>query len=213
MDDSILHQGQRKLMVTQLAQQFAFDSAVLHALESVPRHLFIDKGLWHLAYKDRPLPIAAKQTISQPFTVAMQTHLLGCNRWDKVLEIGTGCGYQCAVLMAMGFKVYSIERIRALYLQAKKNLMAAGYPPEAVLYGDGFAGNQLFAPYQGILVTCGAPQIPQTLLQQLAIGGKLVIPVGEQNQQMARVTRLAEQKYITETFGDYQFVPMLTGTQ
>ncbi|MDY0239951.1 MAG: protein-L-isoaspartate O-methyltransferase, partial [Bacteroidales bacterium] len=140
MPDTLRQKGQRRLLIKELAEKYNFNPEVLQAMEHVPRHLFVDKGLGHLAYKDKPLPIAARQTISQPYTVAMQTHLLDCRKQDKVLEIGTGCGYQAAVLMAMGFRVYSVERIRELYLQAQKNLANTGFDPNALFYGDGFAG-------------------------------------------------------------------------
>lgn len=213
MTDTLLLQGQRHVLVKQLATQYPFAPEVLQAMDRVPRHFFVEDGLQHLAYKDKPLPIAAKQTISQPYTVAMQTHLLACKKWDKVLEVGTGCGYQTAVLLALNYKVYSIERIRTLFLQAQKNLLAIGFPANGISYGDGFAGLPLFAPFDGILVTCGAPEIPQTLLRQLAVGGRMVVPVGTKTQRMLRITRTAEARFETEDFGDYQFVPMLEGTQ
>ncbi len=200
-------------MVRELAEKYAFSPDVLRAMERVPRHLFVDNSLSHLAYKDKPLPIAAKQTISQPYTVAMQTQLLAAQKWDKVLEIGTGCGYQTAVLLAMRYTVFSIERIRELYLQAQKNLASAGCNITGLHFGDGFAGLPQFAPYKGILISCGAPQVPQVLLEQLAVGGKMVVPVGADAQQMLRITRTAANDYVTEDFGTYQFVPMLGGTQ
>ena len=213
MPDTLRQKGQRRLLIKELAEKYNFNPEVLQAMERVPRHLFVDKGLEHLAYKDKPLPIAARQTISQPYTVAMQTHLLDCRKQDKVLEIGTGCGYQAAVLMAMGFRVYSVERIRELYLQAQKNLANTGFDPNALFYGDGFAGLPQFAPFRGILVACGAPEVPRVLKEQLALNGKMVVPVGQHEQRMLRITRTGTDEYKTEDFGIYQFVPMLGGTQ
>jgi protein-L-isoaspartate(D-aspartate) O-methyltransferase len=213
MPDTLRQKGQRRLLIEELARKYEFDPEVLKAMERVPRHLFVDKGLEHMAYKDKPLPIAARQTISQPYTVAMQTHLLDCQKRDKVLEIGTGCGYQAAVLMAMGFHVYSIERIRELYILAQKNLVNSGFDPSGLFYGDGFSGLSQFAPFKGILVTCGAPGIPVRLKEQLSINGKMVIPVGHNEQRMLRITRTGQDDYKTEDFGAYQFVPMLGGIQ
>jgi len=213
MPDTLRQKGQRRLLTEELARKFGFHPEVLKAMDLVPRHLFVDKGLEHLAYKDKPLPIAARQTISQPYTVAMQTHLLDCRKRDKVLEIGTGCGYQAAVLLAMGYYVYSIERIRELYIQAQKNLVASGFDPSGLFYGDGFSGLLQFAPFKGILVACGAPDIPSKLKEQLDIGGKMVVPVGHPQQRMLRITRAGEKEYLTEDFGPYRFVPMLEGTQ
>jgi protein-L-isoaspartate(D-aspartate) O-methyltransferase len=183
----------------------------LDAIGTIPRQLFVAKGLEHLVYEDRPLPIAANQTISQPFTVAMQTHLLEVKKWDKVLEIGTGCGYQTAVLAELGAKVYSIERQRELYMQAQKVLWNLHYQV-TLFYGDGYAGKPAFAPYQKIIVTCGAPAVPQELLAQLAVGGRMVIPVGADSQVMQLIERVSETEYRTTRHGNYSFVPMLEGT-
>ena len=213
MSDTLRQKGQRRLLVEELARKFAFNPLVLKAMEQVPRHLFVEKGLEHMAYNDKPLPITGSQTISQPYTVAMQTHLLNGSKMDKVLEIGTGCGYQAAILMAMGYRVYSIERIWELYLQAQKNLVATGFDPSGLYYGDGFAGLPQFAPFKGILVTCAAPSVPEKLKEHLSINGRLVIPVGRYEQKMLRITRTGEDTYSTEDFGTYSFVPMLTGTQ
>lgn len=204
--------GQRRLLVEDLARKHNFSPDVLKAMEQVPRHLFVEKELAHMAYKDRPLNIGSGQTISQPYTVAMQTHLLDCQKRNKVLEIGTGCGYQAAILMAMGMFVYSIERIKKLYIQAQKNLMAIGFDASNIIFGDGFEGLPQFAPFHGILVACGAPEVPEKLKEQLAVGGKMVVPVGRNTQRMLRITRTKEDTYHTEEFGFYQFVPMLEGT-
>ncbi|MEF9986268.1 MAG: protein-L-isoaspartate(D-aspartate) O-methyltransferase, partial [Bacteroidales bacterium] len=181
MLDSLLQKGKRAKLIKEISANFAYENEVLRAMNVVPRHLFIDSGLEHLAYEDKPLPIAAKQTISQPSTVAIQTHLLNVKKWDKVLEIGTGCGYQTAILAEIGLRVYSIERQKELYIAAQKNLAKIGYDKPLIFFGDGYAGLPKFAPFKAILVTCGATEIPQELLLQLEIGGKMVIPIGEQN--------------------------------
>ena len=209
-NDTFLFQGMRQRMIQLLEEKYAFDRNVLEAMVSVPRHLFVAKGLEMLSYQDKPLPIASGQTISQPYTVAMQTHLLNLRPWLKVLEIGTGCGYQAAVLAEMGVKVYTIERQKALFLQAKKTLLELNYPVISFL-GDGYEGKPLLAPFDRIIITCGAPQIPEKLLAQLSIGGRMVVPVGDTTQKMTVVERLAENDYKTSTHGIYCFVPMLKG--
>ena len=213
MFDTLLHKGKRNQLIEALSSKHNFDPAVLEAMGRVPRHLFVDKGLDHLAYLDKPLPIGAKQTISQPYTVAMQSHLLlkKLNRFDKVLEIGTGCAYQTAVLVEMGFRVYSVERQRQLYNLAQHNLTRLEYHTPLLFYGDGFAGLPQFAPFKGILITCGAPDIPSELLKQLAIGGRMVIPVGVDLQKMMVVDRTSEKDYLKSEHGQYKFVPMLEG--
>jgi len=209
--DGVQYQILRQRLVEQLRQKFAFDERVLAAIGKIPRQLFIDTGLQHLAYEDRPLPIAARQTISQPFTVAMQTHLLEVKKWEKVLEIGTGCGYQAAVLAELGAKVYSIERQKELFVQAKDILGRLQYRVD-LFYGDGYKGKSIFAPYKKIIVTCGAPSVPQQLLAQLDVGGRMVIPVGTDGQVMQVIDRLSETEYRTTHHGNYSFVPMLEGT-
>ena len=208
--DTFLYQGLRQRMIQLLEGKFAFDKNVLEAMTRVPRHLFVVKGLEMLSYQDKPLPIAAGQTISQPYTVAMQTHLLSVQPWLKIMEIGTGCGYQAAILAEMGARVYSIERHKELFLQAKKILSELNYPVISFL-GDGYEGKPLLAPFDRIIITCGAPQIPEKLLTQLAVGGRMVIPVGKAMQTMTVVERLAENDYKTSTHGTYCFVPMLKG--
>lgn len=214
MNNAELYIGMRKKMVQQLQQKFQYNGQVLEAMGNVPRHLFIEKGMEHIAYEDRPLPIAAGQTISQPSTVALQIHLSGICRWDKVLEIGTGCGYQTAILAQMGARVYSIERQRELYLSAQKNLVRMGYDKPLLFFGDGYKGLPQFAPFKAIIVACGAPQLPKELLLQLEIGGKIVIPIGEQEQQqeLVVVERISENEFNRTTHGKCSFVPMLEGT-
>ena len=213
MTDTIQHQGRRRQLVDQLHKKYSFHPSVLEAMEKVPRHLFVEKGLDHLAYLDKPLPIGANQTISQPYTVAMQTHLLALSKWDRVLEIGTGCGYQTAVLLEVGYRVFSIERQKTLYQLAQKNLNALGYTSVQLYYGDGFEGLPQFAPFKGILITCGAANIPQNLLKQLCAGGRMVAPVGKEVQTMTVVERTDDETFHEETFGSYSFVPMLHGIQ
>lgn len=200
-------------MVEALQVKFTYNPDVLEALNTVPRHLFVEAGLEHMAYEDKPLPIAARQTISQPSTVAMQTHLSGVKIGDKVLEIGTGCGYQTAILAQIGARVFSIERQRELYMIAQKNLARAGYEKPLLFFGDGYKGLPQFAPFKVILVTCGAEQIPEELLLQLEIGGKMVIPVGsgDKEQTLTLIERIGEKEFNKTTHGKCSFVPMLDG--
>jgi protein-L-isoaspartate(D-aspartate) O-methyltransferase len=213
MTDTLQHKGRRKILLDQLSKRFSFDRPVLEAIGCVPRHMFLDSGLDHLAYLDRPLPIGAKQTISQPFTVAMQSHLLKLNRYDKVLEIGTGCGYQTAVLVEMGYRVYSVERQKSLYLLAQRNLARLGYHSPLLFFGDGFAGLSKFAPFKGILITCGAPEVPKNLLEQLVTGGRMVIPLGLDVQKMLVIEKTGENEFVKTEHGEYKFVPMLEGVE
>jgi len=213
MSDTLQHKGRRRQLVDLLSKKDPFHPSILEAMAKVPRHLFIEKGLDHWAYLDKPLPIGASQTISQPYTVAMQTHLLALSKWERVLEIGTGCGYQTAILLELGLRVFSIERHKSLYLQAQKNLNALGYTSAHLHYGDGFEGLPQFAPFKGILLTCGAAQIPQNLIRQLAVGGRMVAPIGEEEQVMTVVERIDEETFRKQTFGNYSFVPMLPGTR
>ncbi len=215
MLDSLQHKGRRKKLIEHLKAQYNFEPKVLEAMERVPRHIFVEYGLDHLAYLDKPLPIGAKQTISQPYTVAMQSHLLyqKLSRFDKVLEIGTGCAYQTAILAELGMRVYSIERQRSLHLIGQKNLNRLEYHNPTLFYGDGFAGLPKFAPFKGILITCGAPNVPNSLLAQLAIGGRMVVPLGSGVQKMLTIDRLSENEYSRNEHGEYRFVPMLKGTE
>lgn len=211
MTDTYKHQGLRKRLISELRETGNFDERVLAAMESVPRHYFLDSAFVELAYENRALPIDANQTISHPSTVAHQSSLLShLKKGDKILEIGTGCGYQTAVLSALGFKVYSIERHQVLHQFAKKILQKIG--AKAYLsYGDGFKGLKAFAPYKAVLVTCGAPNVPDSLLLQLEVGGKLVIPVdaGKGEQNMELISRISESDYEKTTTGKFKFVPML----
>ncbi len=214
MSNTELYIGMRRMMVQQLQQKFPYNDEVLRALDVVPRHLFLEKGMEHIAYDDKPLPIAAGQTISQPSTVALQVHLSGIKKWEKVLEIGTGCGYQAAVLAQLGARVYSVERQKELYMAAQKNLAKTGYDRPLLFFGDGYNGLPQFAPFKAIIVACGAPQIPQELLLQLEIGGKMVIPIGvdEHSQVLTVIERIAEKEFNKTSYGKCSFVPMLKGT-
>ncbi|MBP6391288.1 MAG: protein-L-isoaspartate(D-aspartate) O-methyltransferase [Flavobacteriales bacterium] len=212
--DDYRSKGARRQLVALLERKGINAPGVLRALSEVPRHLFIDDTALHQhAYEDKAFPIACGQTISQPYTVAFQTQLLDVRKGDKVLEIGTGSGYQTAVLCALGAKVRSIERHKPLFLQTKERLHRLGYKAE-LMYGDGFAGAPSFAPFDRILVTCGAPFIPPALVEQLRPGGLLVIPVGEgEVQRMFRLIKGLDAHLTQEDHGDFRFVPMLAAKQ
>ncbi|MDF1672430.1 MAG: protein-L-isoaspartate(D-aspartate) O-methyltransferase [Vicingaceae bacterium] len=210
MTDTYRHKGLRKQLAQLLAEKGITNAQVLLAIENIPRHLFIpDNALHKFAYEDKPFPIGSKQTISQPYTVAFQTETLEIKKREKVLEIGTGSGYQTAVLLEVGAKVFSIERQKALFDRTKKLLPELGYNAQ-LFYGDGYKGLPAFAPFDKIIVTAGAPFIPEDLLYQLKIGGMLVIPVGEGDDQiMKKIVRVAENNFETEDLGVFRFVPLL----
>lgn len=210
MEDSFKHKGMRQTLVAELRQEGIFSEEVLHAMQEVPRHFFLDSALAELAYQNRALPIGLNQTISHPSTVAAQTTLLKVKKGSKILEIGTGCGYQTAVLSKLGADVYSIERLKELHIHAKKVMNALRLKAH-MSFGDGFKGFPTLAPFDGILVTCGASFVPQELLKQLAVGGAMIIPVGEHygSQTMKRITRLDDHDFQEENFGEFKFVPML----
>ena len=209
MQDSFKHKGLRNKLVLDLKTKGIKDDSVLEAVKSVPRHLFMDSGFLDHAYQDKAFPIASGQTISQPFTVAFQTELLNVKKDHKILEIGTGSGYQAAILCHMGAKVYTIERIKELFRKTSVFLPSINYRPKKMIYGDGYLGYSEEAPYDSIIVTAGASEIPEKLINQLKIGGRMVIPVGEGVQKMKLVTKLSESDFETKIFGDFQFVPML----
>ena len=214
MKDTYRHKGMRKRMVDTLRQRGISDEAVLAALAAVPRHFFLERAFEEHAYEDKPFPIGHEQTISQPFTVAYQSALLNIHPKDKVLEIGTGSGYQSAILAVLGARVYTIERQEALYVQAKNLLEQMGFTTVKCFFGDGTKGLSQFAPYHKIIVTAGAPVVPEALRQQLAWpGGILVIPVGEGVQMMYRITRLSETEFYEERLDSFRFVPFLQGVQ
>ncbi len=214
MQDSFLHKGKRKQLIAYLRRSGISDEKVLKAMNKVPRHLFIESIFEDFAYEDRAFPIAAQQTISHPSTVAEQTELLEVKEGEKVLEIGTGCGYQTAVLVAMKASVYTVERQKDLFDFSRKKLSELHLKPRFQSFGDGFAGLPTFAPFDKILVTCGAEELPVELLKQLRIGGKMVIPLGAPEEQLLyRFTKISATEIEKETFGIYKFVPMLSNTQ
>jgi protein-L-isoaspartate(D-aspartate) O-methyltransferase len=199
----------RQALVEYLRQRGIQDDRVLSAISAVPRHAFIQTGLHHRAYEDTALPIAKDQTISQPYTVARQSELLGVGTGDKVLEIGTGSGYQAAVLVEMGVSLHTIERHEELHQQARELLHQLGYRAKQKC-GDGTLGWSAFAPYDAIIVTAGAPVVPASLKEQLSTGGRLVIPVGEQGQQLLRrLTKQQDGSFREESFSDVAFVPLI----
>ena len=207
--DTPKHQGQRLQLVQLLKDKGITDPHVIAALERVPRHWFMDAGLETHAYKNKAYPIAAEQTISHPYTVAFQSQLIGVKPGDKVLEIGTGSGYQTAILKALNVQIYTIERQRELFKKSQRLFQSIGLRPKKSILGDGYVGLPEAAPFDAILVTAGARHLPQALLEQLAIGGRLVIPIGNDPQIMYRYTRTGEKTMDKETFGEFRFVPML----
>ncbi|MCH1485694.1 MAG: protein-L-isoaspartate(D-aspartate) O-methyltransferase, partial [Flavobacteriaceae bacterium] len=207
MQDSFKHKGLRNKLVLDLKTKGINDDSVLEAIKSVPRHLFMDSGFLDHAYQDKAFPISSGQTISQPFTVAFQTELLNVKKDHKILEIGTGSGYQAAILCHMGAKVYTIERIKELFRKTSVFLPSINYRPKKMIYGDGYVGYSEEAPYDSIIVTAGASEIPEKLINQLKIGGRMVIPVGDEVQKMKLLTKLSESDFETKIFGDFQFVP------
>jgi protein-L-isoaspartate(D-aspartate) O-methyltransferase len=209
LQDSYIHKGQRKALVETIKRKGIQDAAVLQAINTFPRHFFFDSALHSHAYEDKAFPIGEGQTISQPYTVAFQTELLQIRPGDKVLEIGTGSGYQASILYLLGAEVHSIEYNRNLYLKAKQFLPKLGIKIKFYL-GDGSKGLPEQAPYDKILVTAGAPAVPAALIDQLKEGGKLVIPVGDRtSQKMLRLTRKSDQEIIQEDFDNFSFVPLL----
>ncbi|HSF89607.1 MAG TPA: protein-L-isoaspartate(D-aspartate) O-methyltransferase [Saprospiraceae bacterium] len=212
--DTYKHQGLRMHLIETLRHQGVRDEKVLEAMSRVPRHLFLEKAFEEWAYQNVAFPIGNEQTISQPQTVATQTSLLEVKKGDKILEVGTGSGYQACVLSLLGAKVYSIERQRALYERTDKLLRELGFGAIRTFLGDGYEGLKMFAPFDKILVTAGATSLPENLINQLDIGGYLVIPIGgDEVQTMWRYTRITESEIRSESFGKFKFVPFLKGTQ
>jgi protein-L-isoaspartate(D-aspartate) O-methyltransferase len=209
INDTPKHKGLRNQLVNVVKSKGIADENILKAISEIPRHLFMDSGFIDFAYQDKAFPIGAGQTISQPYTVAFQTELLQIEAGDKVLEIGTGSGYQTAVLIALKAEVYSIERQKELYEKTRKFLPKLGYVAKKLKYGDGYKGWEEYAPFDKILVTAGAPFVPKPLLEQLKIGGKLVIPVGDDVQVMTLYIRTGEKEFEKHEFGEFRFVPML----
>ncbi|WEK34710.1 MAG: protein-L-isoaspartate(D-aspartate) O-methyltransferase [Candidatus Pseudobacter hemicellulosilyticus] len=211
-DDSYRHKGLRRQLVEVLKQKGITDERVLEAITNIPRHWFLDSAFDEVAYEDKAFPIAEGQTISQPYTVAYQTQLLEVKPYEKVLEIGTGSGYQCIVLGELKAQVYTIERQKKLFDNHKKFVLRNKYPNIKYFYGDGYEGLPTYAPFDKVIVTAAAPYVPPKLIQQLKTGGKMVIPVGAGNvQRMLRLTKQADGTVTEETFENFSFVPMVVG--
>jgi protein-L-isoaspartate(D-aspartate) O-methyltransferase len=209
LKDTFKHKGLRQQLVTVLVTKGIKNEKVLEAIGKVPRHLFMDSSFLDHAYQDKAFPIAADQTISQPYTVAFQTELLQVEKEDKILEIGTGSGYQTAVLCELGAKVWSIERQQELFKKTSKFLPKLGYRAKKLIFGDGYKGLPEEAPFDSIIVTAGAPFVPKPLLRQLKIGGRLVIPVGDDVQVMTLFIRKGPKEFEQHEFGEFRFVPLL----
>ena len=211
-EDTYQHKGMRKKLVDLLRNQGITDERVLEAINTIPRHFFLDSAFDKIAYEDRAFEIAAGQTISQPYTVAYQTELLGIKKSEKILEIGTGSGYQTTILAEMGARVFTIERQKKLYDLQKEYYFKNKYPGIKFFFGDGFEGLPTYAPFDKIIITAAAPHIPPKLIQQLKVGGIMVLPLDEgESQRMLRLTKLEDGSMKEETFKQFSFVPMLTG--
>ena len=209
MKDTSKHQGLRNQLVKTLEEKGITDKNVLEAIRKIPRHFFLDSGFEDFAYQDKAFPIGAGQTISQPYTVAFQSQLLEVKKDHKILEIGTGSGYQTAVLVTMGAKVYSVERQNELFKATSAFLPKLGIRAKHLSFGDGYKGLPNHAPFDSIIVTAGAPTIPKHLMAQLKIGGRLVIPLGEKEQVMTLLIRKNATQFEKHEFGDFRFVPLL----
>ena len=213
MQDTFKHQGLRRKLVEIIREKGIKDEKVLSAVGKIPRHLFMDNAFIHFAYEDKAFPIGAEQTISQPYTVAFQTELLDIKPYEKILEIGTGSGYQAAVLVALEASVFTIERQRELFQKTKDFLPKIGYKCQ-FYYGDGYKGLSKFAPFDKIIVTCGAPFIPDDLVKQLKVGGKMVVPIGEGDVQvMHLIEKISDSENKITTHGKFLFVPMLNNRE
>lgn len=211
MQDSYREQGLRKKLAEEITLKGITDDRIIQAIGKIPRHLFMDSAFVQFAYVDKAFPIGAGQTISQPYTVAFQTELLGLKKGDKVLEIGTGSGYQTAVLLELGAKVFTIERQKNLFIKTQKFLPQLGYNPH-FFYGDGYLGKPTYGPFDKILITAGATEIPEKLISQLKKGGQMVIPLGDKTQTMMRLTKMPDETIQEESFDEFSFVPLLKGT-
>ena len=210
MNDTPKYQGLRKQLVEKLRSKGITSNEVLKVIETTPRHYFMDQGLLNYAYEDQAYPIDADQTISQPYTVAFQTQILDVNINDKILEIGTGSGYQTAILLGLSKNIFTIERQHKLFKKTQRLLKDLNLRPKKIIFGDGYNGLPENAPFDKILVTAGAPEVPKELLKQLKLGGKLVIPIGINEQEMTRFTRTSIKTFDKETFGKFKFVPLLS---
>lgn len=209
MKDTLKHRGMRNKLADILIKKGISDKNTLDAIRTIPRHLFMDSSFEGHAYQDKAFPIAADQTISQPYTVAFQTQLLDVKPGQKILEIGTGSGYQTAVLLQLKAKVYTIERQLELFKKTKIFFSKLGYRPKKKIFGDGYKGLPEEAPFDGIVVTAGAPEVPRALMSQLKIGGRLVIPIGADDQIMTLYIRKSEKEFEKKEFGSFRFVPLL----
>lgn len=209
MKDTLKHSGMRNKLAEVLIGKGITDTKVLNVIRSIPRHLFIDSSFEGHAYQDKAFPIGAEQTISQPYTVAFQTELLELKPNHKILEIGTGSGYQTAVLLKLKAKVYTIERQLELFKKTNIFFKKMGYRPKKMIFGDGYKGMPEEAPFDGIVVTAGAPEVPKALMSQLKIGGRLVIPVGINDQIMTLFVRTSATEFKKEELGSFRFVPLL----
>jgi len=211
-EDNYKHKKLRGDLIQELRKKGITDEKVLKAMEAIPRHFFLESALERIAYEDRAFPITAGQTISMPYTVAFQSQLLDIQKWDRVLEIGTGSAYQSCVLAAMGAKVFTIERQKELYDYINGFFFIKKYPSIKRFYGDGFEGRADYAPFNKVIITAAAPFIPPKLVEQMKIGGYMVIPLGDDGgQKMKRLTKQADGSMTEEVFGDFSFVPMLSG--
>nr|WP_321412469.1 protein-L-isoaspartate(D-aspartate) O-methyltransferase [uncultured Allomuricauda sp.] len=209
MKDTLKHRGMRKNLAEVVAAKGVTDQKVLDAIKTIPRHLFLDSGFEDHAYQDKAFPIGADQTISQPYTVAFQSELLEVKPNAKILEIGTGSGYQTAVLLHLRAKVYTIERQLELFKTTRLFFNKMHYRPKKMIFGDGYKGMPEEAPFDGIIVTAGAPEVPRPLMAQLKVGGRLVIPVGVDEQIMTLFVRKSEKEFEKKEFGSFRFVPLL----
>ncbi len=210
-NDGFKEKGLRQQLVKEIVGKGIKNQQVIDVIGKIPRHLFMDSAFVNFAYVDKAFPIGSGQTISQPYTVAYQTELLEIKKGDKVLEVGTGSGYQTAVLIELGAKVYTIERQRQLFLKTQRFLPQLGYNPQ-FFFGDGYLGKPTYGPYNKILITAAVPKVPEKLIEQLKPGGMIVLPLGEPVQIMTRITKLENGDLFEETYSQFSFVPMLKGT-
>jgi len=209
MQDTLKQKGLRRQLISSLKAKGILNETVLGVMTKIPRHFFMDPSLVNFAYEDKAYPILANQTISQPYTVAFQTELLEVSAFHKILEIGTGSGYQTAVLLGLSPNVYTIERQQSLFKQTQRLFLLLGLRPKKQIFGDGYKGLPKVAPFDRIIVTAGAPEVPKSLMNQLTIGGKLIIPLGANKQIMTRFTRTSTLVFDKEEFGQFKFVPLL----
>ena len=209
MQDTLKQKGLRRQLISSLKAKGILNETVLDVMTKIPRHFFMDPSLVNFAYEDKAYPILANQTISQPYTVAFQTELLEVSAFHKILEIGTGSGYQTAVLLGLSPNVHTIERQQSLFKQTQRLFLLLGLRPKKQIFGDGYKGLPKVAPFDRIIVTAGAPEVPKSLMNQLTIGGKLIIPLGANKQIMTRFTRTSTLVFDKEEFGQFKFVPLL----